>query len=226
LLKFTIRFIPLLALLLLAGVNQASAQGVSPYFGIGTAQDGAGTSPATSTSAACPSKQIFDEFTGNCEPAPAMGGVFGVFGVDFMIKPHLGFNGEYSFRFAQASYLPDAGLNARPGFYDFNAVYQPTSGSKRIVPIVEGGVGGARIAFYQTSQGCITAGTCTNQSEALFSANHFQVHGAVGVKLYFRSDIFLKPQFDVRWVDNMNQQYSSNFVPEFTLSIGYTFGRQ
>jgi hypothetical protein len=27
-------------------------------------------------------------------------------------------------------------------------------------------------------------------------------------------------------VDNMNQQYSSNFVPEFTLSIGYTFGRQ
>ena len=44
-----------------------------------------------------------------------MGGVFGVFGADFMFKQHLGFNGEYSFRFAQAPYLPLGGLNYRPG---------------------------------------------------------------------------------------------------------------
>ena len=43
-----------------------------------------------------------------------MGGVFGVFGADFMIKPHLGINAEYSFRFAQANYLPSESFNVRP----------------------------------------------------------------------------------------------------------------
>ncbi len=90
---------------------------------------------------------------GLCVPAASMGGVFGVFGADFMIKPHLGINGEYSFRFAQANYLPNDGLNVRPAFYDFNAVYQPTSGDKRIVPVLEGGIGGAKLSFYITQQG-------------------------------------------------------------------------
>jgi hypothetical protein len=98
LLKLTIRTIPLLALLLLAGVNQASAQGVSAYFGVGSAFDSAGTS------AGCPPQQILDGVTGNCEPSNSMGGVFGVFGADFMLKPNLGVNGEYAFRFAQADY--------------------------------------------------------------------------------------------------------------------------
>ena len=66
-----------------------------------------------------------------------------------MFKPHLGVNGEYAFRFAQADYLPAGGLKFRPGFYDFNVVWEPTAGSdKRIVPVIEGGIGGARIALY------------------------------------------------------------------------------
>jgi len=215
-----IRLVPLLVLLLLAGVQQANAQGVSAYFGLGSANDSA------ATTSGCQTNFILDEFTDACEAAPTMGGVFGVFGADFMIKPHIGFNAEYSFRFAQASYLPDAGLNVRPGFYDFNAVYQPTSGDKKFVPVLEGGVGGAKIAFYETSTGCVTAGTCVNSSEALFNANHFQVHAAAGVKIYFKGDIFLKPQVDIHWVDNLTQQYGRSVVPEYTISIGYTFGRQ
>jgi hypothetical protein len=224
LLKITIRIIPLLALLLLVGVRQASAQGVSVYFGLGSATDGAATSPATSTTPACPAHQIFDGFTGFCEPAPTMGNVFGVFGADYMIKPHLGFNFEYSFRFAQANFLPAADLNVRPAFYDFNAVYQPTSGDKRVVPVVEGGIGGARLSFYETAS-CAPPLTCT-ESQFYTSTNHFQLHAAVGVKLYVKSDIFIKPQIDLHWVDNLNQQYGSNFVPQYTISVGYTFGRQ
>jgi hypothetical protein len=220
LLKFTIRTIPLLALLLLAGVRQAGAQGVSAYFGVGSALDSAATSPG------CSPQFILDEVTGNCEAAPTMGGVFGVFGADFMIKPHLGINAEYSFRFAQANYLPAAGLNIRPAFYDFNAIYQPSSGDKHFVPVLEGGIGGAKSSFYITQQGCITAGTCVNQSQFLVSSNHFLLHGAVGLKMYVKGDMFLKPQVDFRWVDNLNQQYGRNFVPEFTMSIGYSFGRQ
>jgi hypothetical protein len=219
--KLTIRVIPLLVLLLLAGVKQASAQGVSPYFGLGSAWNSAATNPG------CPAKQISDPFNpsgppSSCVAAPTMGGVIGVFGADFMFRPHFGINSEYSFRFAQANYLPSEGLKVRPSFYDFNAVYQPTSGDKRIVPVLEGGIGGAKLSFYLSQ----SAGTLFNQSQFLVSSNHFQVHGAVGVKLYVNSDIFIKPQFDIRWVSNLTDQYGRNTVPEFTISVGYTFGRQ
>jgi len=219
--KLTIRTIPLLVLLFLAGVKQASAQGVSFYFGLGSATDSPATSPG------CPSQQISDPFSGlnppaSCVAAQSMGGVFGVYGADFMIKPHFGINGEYSFRFAQASYLPSEGLNVRPAFYDFNAVYQPTSGDKRIVPVLEGGIGGAKLSFYVSQQ----AGSIFNQSQFFVSSNHFQVHGAVGVKFYVNSDIFIKPQIDIHWVPNMTDQYGRNTVPQYTISIGYTFGRQ
>jgi hypothetical protein len=219
--KLTIRTIPLLVLLFLAGVKQASAQGVSFYFGLGSATDSPATSPG------CPSQQISDPFSGlnppaSCVAAQSMGGVFGVYGADFMIKPHFGINGEYSFRFAQASYLPSEGLNVRPAFYDFNVVYQPTSGDKRIVPVLEGGIGGAKLSFYVSQQ----AGSIFNQSQFFVSSNHFQVHGAVGVKFYVNSDIFIKPQIDIHWVPHMTDQYGRNTVPQYTISIGYTFGRQ
>jgi hypothetical protein len=216
LLKLTIRIIPLLVLLLLAGVKQASAQSVSPYFGLGSAFDSA------ATQSGCPTGQITDPFVGGCTPVSSMGGVFGVFGADFMIKPHIGINGEYDFRFAQASYMPSEQLNVRPGFYDFNVIYQPTSGDKRIVPVLEGGIGGAKLSFYVSQ----SLGSIASQSQFFTSSNHFQVHGAVGVKLYVKSDIFIKPQFDLHWVDNLTNQYGRTIVPAFTISIGYTFGRQ
>ncbi len=214
--KLTIRTIPLLALFLLAGVKQASAQGVSAYFGLGSAFDSA------ATQSGCPSGQITDPFVGGCTPVNSMSGVFGVFGADFMIKPHLGINGEYSFRFAQSNYMPSEQLNVRPGFYDFNAVYQPTAGDKRVVPVLEGGIGGSKLSFYVSQSG----GTVFNQSQFFVSSNHFQVHGGVGVKLYLKSDIFIKPQFDIHYVPNLTDQYGRNTVPEVTVSIGYTFGRQ
>lgn len=218
--KLMIRTIPLLGLLLLASVPRASAQGVSAYFGLGSAFDSA------ATSSGCSSQQISDPFNvlgppASCVPGPTMGGVFGVFGADFMIKPHLGVNGEYTFRFAQAAYLPNEGLNVRPGFYDFNAVYQPSSGDKRVVPIIEGGIGGAKLSYYISQQ----EGSLFTQSQYYTSSSHFQVHGAVGVKLYVKSDIFIKPQFDIHYVPNLTDQYGRNFVPQVTVSIGYTFGR-
>jgi len=45
------------------------------------------------------------------------------------------------------------------------------------------------------------------------------------VKLYVKSDVFIKPQIDFHWVDNLNQLYGRNIVPVYTVSIGYTFGR-
>ncbi|HEV7969005.1 MAG TPA: hypothetical protein VGP19_15610 [Candidatus Acidoferrales bacterium] len=224
-LKLTIRTIPLLVLVLLTGVNQASAQGVSAYFGVGSATDSAGTT--NNSTAVCPSGNLFDDFTGACEPGPTIGGAFGVFGADFMFRPHFGVNAEYSFRFAQAPYLPDAGLNMRPAFYDFNAVWEPISGAeRRIVPVLEGGIGGARVALYITQQCSVTGINCSSSSPAGFNANHFQVHAAAGVKLYVKGNLFIKPQFDFRYVPNLTDQFGRSWVPEYTVSVGYTFGQR
>jgi len=228
--KLTIGTILLLSTLLLGSVSSVRAQGVSAYFGLGSATDSAGTTvngidSVTGASVTCPKGNVFDDITGFCEPGPTIGGVFGVFGVDFMLKPHLGFNGEYAFRFAQAPYLPAAGLNYRPGFYDFNVVYQPLSG-KRIVPLVEGGIGGARIALYQTQTVSITGITNTFTIPAGLNANHFQVHGAVGVKLYVKGNIFIKPQFDIHYVTHLTDQFGRDWVPQYTVAVGYTFGER
>lgn len=216
--KLAIRAIPLFFVLLLAGVKQAGAQGLSAYFGMGSATDGATTSPG------CPTRFIFDGFTGACESSPTMGGVFGVFGADYMLGPHLGINGEYAFRFAQAPFLPAAGIKERPAFYDFNAIYQPISISSRIVPELEGGIGGARVALYLSQSICPISTVCTTESQFFYSSNHFQVHGALGVKLYVTPNFFIKPQFDAHWVANLNQQFARDFVPQYTIAVGYTFG--
>jgi hypothetical protein len=121
--------------------------------------------------------------------------------------------------------LPAAGLNYRPAFYDFNVVYQPLSG-KRIVPLVEGGIGGARIALYQTQTVSITGITNTFTIPAGLNANHFQVHGAVGVKLYVKGNIFIKPQFDIHYVTHLTDQFGRDWVPQYTVAVGYTFGER
>lgn len=219
--KLAIRTIALLVICAPASVRLANAQGVSAYFGLGSASDTAGTS------AGCPSGNLFDDFTLNCEPGPTIGGVFGVFGADFMFRPHFGVNGEYAFRFAQAPYLPNAQLNMRPGFYDFNAVFEPISGSdSRVVPVLEGGIGGARIALYQTQNCSITGINCSSSYAAGINANHFQVHAAAGLKLYLKGNIFIKPQFDFHYVRNLKDQFGRNWVPEYTLAVGYTFGQR
>ena len=228
--KLTIGAILLLSLVLMGTVNFAHAQGVSPYFGLGSARNSAGTTingidSVTGATVTCPKGFLFDDLTGFCEPGPTMGGVFGVFGVDFMFRPHFGVNGQYSFRFAQANYLPAAQLKYRPGFYDFNAVYEPIAG-QRIVPVILGGIGGARIALYQSQSVSVTGITTSYSQPAGLNANHFQLHGGFGVKLYVKPALFIKPQFDIHYVTHLTDQFAHNWVPEYTVSVGYTFGER
>ena len=215
--KLTLRTILLLSMLLLGNVNFVRAQRVSPYFGLGSVKDSAGTSSAQG----CPAGQLFDGVI--CEAAPTMGGLFGVAGVDFMFKPHLGINGEYAFRFRRAPFLPGDSLDMRPTFYDLNAVWQPVSG-KRAAPFLEGGVGVARVALYSTQTTSITGITSTSGFPAGSDRNHFQLHGAIGLKLYIRGNLFVKPQFDLHYATHLTDQFGRNLVVQYTGSVGYTFG--
>ena len=142
-----------------------------------------------------------------------------------MFRPHLGFNGEYAFRFAQAPYLPAVGLNMRPSFFDFNAVYEPTiSSDSRVVPVLYGGIGVARVSLYVAQNCTVTGINCSSSYPAGINANHFQAHVGAGVKIYVKGNIFIKPQFDFHYVPNLTDQFAHNYVPQATISIGYTFG--
>ena len=202
------RNIPLLFAALF-GAQLAAAQGVDVFFGLGT---------ATNSS----SKQIVDTFgDGTLYGTPRMGGLFADTGGSLMITPHYGFGGEVSFRTSQGGY---AGLNYRPIFYDFNGIYHPT-GEKRLVPEIQAGLGAVNLRFYQNVSGCDVFGGCSSASQFLESSNHFQLHFGVGLKYYVKGNFFVRPQFDLHWVNNFFQ-FGSDLVPEYSVALGYTFGSQ
>jgi hypothetical protein len=215
--KVTARIAPLVAVILLASASSAHAQRlISPYFGLGSERDRVGTD----ANAGCTTGQLLDTFTDACENGPTMGGLFGTVGADYMIKPKIGINGEYTFHFHQNPYLPNEGLTMRPSFYDLNGFWQPFGG--RFAPFVGGGVGGARLALRFNSSNCVT-GSCGSFTPPS-SSNYYQLHLAVGGKIYIHGSIFVKPEFDLHYVFNL-QPFGRNTVIGYTISGGYTFGR-
>ncbi|HLH04085.1 MAG TPA: hypothetical protein VKX25_15070 [Bryobacteraceae bacterium] len=190
-------------------VTCASAQSdLDVFFGVGTA-----TAPS--------SNSLIDTFQdGNLFSTPKMAGTFGKVGGDILITPHFGINAETDFRFKQGAY---AGLNYRPIFYDFNGVWLPFGDRlKRVVPELEGGLGGASIKFYYSSSYCDAFAGCSTSNQYIESSNHFQLHMAAGVRFYVTHHIFIRPQIDAHWVNNF-YQFGSNWVPEYGASVGWSF---
>ena len=50
-----------------------------------------------------------------------------------------------------------------------------------------------------------------------------RVHFAVAARIYATPHIFFRPAVDVHWVNNFFQ-FGSNWVPEYTMGLGYSFG--
>jgi hypothetical protein len=59
-------------------------------------------------------------------------------------------------------------------------------------------------------------------------ANHFQLHFGAGIRLHVTDNIFIRPQFDLHWVHGFADPnvpvYGSDWVPQYTIAIGYSFG--
>jgi len=217
--RLTLQTVPLLCALVLVSAAGAQAQRVSAYFGLGSAKDRAGTtSNGTNT---CPTGQLFDGLI--CEPGPTIGGLFGTFGVDVRFKRHLGINAEYAFHFKEVPFLPLDSLNMRPAFYDVNVMWMRVAGN-RIAPLLEGGAGGARLGLRSTSTTPITGITNLSSFPAGSRPNHAQLHFGAGLKFYVKGNIFVKPQFDLHYVFNFTDQFGRNLVPQYSGSVGYTFG--
>lgn len=196
--------------LLTFGAGLADAQaGLDAYFGVGAA-----TAPS--------SGQLIDTYgNGTLYGTPRLGGTFGKAGVDFLLTPHFGINGEADFRFSQGGY---AGLTYRPTFYDFNGVWLPFGDRfKRVVPEFEAGLGGVNLKFYYPNSYCDAFAGCSSNNQYIESSNHLQLHLAGGVRFYLTHHVFIQPQIDARWVNNF-YQFGSDWVPEYSASLGWSFG--
>ena len=210
-------FLLVTALCVSASFAHAQA-GVDAYFGVGALTD---TSNGTS----------IDTFgTGNSFPAntpgffntPKMTGSFGRAGGEFMFSPHFGAGADIDWRFSQGDY---AGVNYRPLFYDFYGVYQPLPKGKRVVPELMLGAGGVNVRFTSTSSYCNEFTGCSTSSSFLGSSNHFQARAGAAVAFYVTPHIFLKPEVDVHYVNDFFQ-FGNNWVPEYSVAVGYRFGER
>jgi hypothetical protein len=216
--KLALRRVLLLSILLWGSADLARAQGlrISPYFGFGGEKDRVGTT--SNSTITCPTGQLFDGLI--CENGPAMGGLFGEAGVDVMFRPKLGVSAEYAWRFSRAAFLPADSLDFRPSFYDVNALWQPFG--KRVAPVLEGGFGEAKISLYSTGTP-ITGVTNRSSFSAGSDTNHFQLHGAIGLKFYLRGNLFFKPEFDLHYVTKFTDQFGRNLVIGYMIQVGYSF---
>ena len=198
--------LPLLVLIFLCP-TLANAQGrVDVYFGMGAAHDGIG-----------PSQDLFG--TGTSYVPNSMGGVFGTFGGGFMLKPSLGVGAEMSLRFAQGDYY--SGVGYRPIFYDFNGIWTPSFGTKRVMPEIQAGFGGLSLRFYSGPQQYnYYTGSSSNFAG---SFSHFQLHTGFGLRIYVKEHVFVRTQFDYHWVHGLSDQFKSDSVTAYTIAVGYSF---
>lgn len=152
-----------------------------------------------------------------CHPNPGLNGFLLGFGGDVMLSKRFGFGGEVSFLPSRGNYGP---LQFRQTFYDFNGILAPVS-SKRATLKLMGGIGGAKTGFSYNASSCVGTAICTNSNESIGSSNHFQLHAGVGVEIYLTEHLFIRPQFDLRYIPNFTDQFGSNVVPGGMFWIGF-----
>lgn len=206
--KYLTRIVPLfMGLTACVPLAHAQAGPIFLYFGAGSANDSS-------------SNQAIDAFgTGNYLTTPKLTGTFLDFGAGIMFTDHFGAGGEVSWRASQGDY---SGLGYRPLFYNFDGIWQPIK-SKRFAPELRAGIGGMSIRYYYNSQYCDQLVGCSSSNQLLESAHHFQVDLAAAVRIHVTPHIFLRPAIDAHYVNNLFQ-FGSNWVPEYTVSLGYSFG--
>src|SRR4030095_14592666 len=149
-------------------------------------------------------------------PQPLNGGTYlSLSGNQIFFKNQFGVGGAISGRASQALY---AGYQPyRPIFWDFNGVWVPKLG-KRASGEFQAGIGAESIRFYNNFYTCNFV-SCTNYT----TSTHFMVHFSAGLRLYFLGNAFIRPEVHFYPVNN-NQEFTSNKIVRYGISLGYTFG--
>lgn len=225
--KLNLRYLPLLSVLLL-GVPYASAQSSFDLnIGGGTFHaKGIGGIDNTTFATGC----TVGAANPNCFQAPSLSGFFLGFGGGIMATKKFGVNFDATFQPSRTDYLripggagvPTQVVQTRETFYDVNGIYAPVNQKKVILQLI-GGIGAARTSFSGKND-CTGIAVCSSQSQAFSNNTHFQVHAGVGVQLFVTDHVFIRPEFDLHYVPNLDQQFGTNLVPGGMIWLGYSFG--
>jgi hypothetical protein len=233
--KRIFRYLPLL-LASASCIPYAAAQSTFDFnVGFGAAQDKAATTgldsnPTTGVFFSC---QFSSDPT--CVKTSSLSGFMLGVGGNLILWKHFGVGANISIQPAKQTYAtfqqqvvstqtPGYSVQSRTTFYDFDGIVLPYRTKKAEFQLI-GGVGGANIKFYEAEQATDALAGAQNISQYYGSGNHFQVRGGVGVQFYVTDHMFLRPEFDVHYVTNMNQ-FGSKVVTEEMVWLGYSFGGQ
>jgi hypothetical protein len=152
--------------------------------------------------------------TGDYAPQSVGGGLFPTFSVDFLLRHHLGVQGEISWRLKQNLY--EGYEPFRPIFYDINGIYSRRIG-KSLGFEAMAGIGAESARFYSGQYSCNFI-TCTDYT----SSNHFLEHVGGGVKIYVHGNFFVRPEAHV-YIIQGNSIFSSGVATRVGATLGYTF---
>lgn len=180
------------------------AQQVDAFLGFGTARVSSN------------GKSIDTFGNGTLYSTPSMDGVFPNFGVNVFFNRQFGFGWTSSWR----SSHDYAGLSYRPAFHVFDFTVQPAAiRTRRSAPEFHAGIGFASVHFdYDDQQSCDAVPGCP-------SSHHFLEHLGAATRIYLAGHIFLRPAVDVQHVHDF-YLFGSNWVPRYSLSVGYSFGKE
>jgi hypothetical protein len=163
-----------------------------------------------------PKPSSFDINSGNFFAPTMGGGTYLGFSGDFLLKHHLGVEGEIQWRARRNLY--QGYQPYRPLFYDFGGIWASRFG-KYFGAQVSAGIGAESLRFYNNYYTCSYLTGCTNYT----SSNHFM--GAFGgaFKIYPTHNIFIRPELRYYAIRN-NVEFAGNNAVRAGVSIGYTFG--
>jgi hypothetical protein len=207
----------------------ASAQSAFDLnFGVGAIQDKASSTQVDQNLNQCTTGDLY----GPCVSTPSLSGATIGFGGDLMLWKKFGMGAQVAFQPAKETYvnlsasaaangLNSLAVTSRMTLFDVNGIFEPVN-TKKVTLKLEGGIGGANLKFYESGSSSSVLGN-QSSSQYIESANHFQVHGGLGVQIYVTDHIFIRPQFDVHYVRNLTE-FGSNVVTSETVWLGYSWG--
>jgi len=235
--KRTFRYLPLL-LASASCIPYAAAQSTFDFnVGFGALQDSA--LPSTTGIDANTALACTLAADPSCVNTKSLSGFMLGFGGNLMLWKHFGVGVNVSLQPAQQTYAvlntlsvntlsatetPGLALKSRMTFYDFDGIVEPYKTKKVGLQLI-GGIGGANLKFYEAQSSTDALAGSSNVSQYFESANHFQVHGGAGVQFYITDHLFLRPEFDVHYVNNLSQ-FNSKLVTQEMVWVGYSFGGQ
>jgi hypothetical protein len=205
---------------------QAGTFDVSMGFGTAQAKESSTGISTTSLTSCSLSNDL------SCVKTPDLSSFMMGFDGTVMVFHKLGVGAEVNFQPRKQDYITLADtktagysdkIQSRMTFYDFNTVYRPVT-SKTALLQLTGGIGGVNIRYYEQYSGGDTLIGSSDSNQKIGSVNKFQLHGGVGVQFYVNGGLYIRPQFDLHYVPNLDR-YGTDLIKRGSISVGYTFGK-